>query len=50
MPDPGTRNALMAGLGLVWCAVVLASYYAVNAGYYEEKVGVFARFLFGLSG
>lgn len=31
-------------LGLLWCAVVLFSYYYSNAGYYHEKITTFGRF------
>ncbi|MBT4933404.1 MAG: hypothetical protein HOL66_01470 [Rhodospirillaceae bacterium] len=39
-------KALFPALGVAWCAVVMATYYVSNVGYYEEKVGVFAKFLF----
>ena len=38
-------NALRAFIGLVWCIVVIVSYYAGNIGYYQEKIGVFGKFL-----
>ncbi len=43
-------KAVFPALGVAWCAMVMAAYYVSNAGYYEEKIGVFAKYLFGALG
>ena len=34
-------------LALAWCVVVTGAYYVANTAYYEEKLGVFGRYLLG---
>ena len=34
-------------LGLLWCVVVMITYYVANAGYYNEKISVFGRYFVG---
>ena len=35
-------------LGLLWCVVVMITYYVANAQYYLDKISVFGGFLLGL--
>lgn len=45
-----TAKAIPATIGVVWCIIVLVSYYGVNAAYYVEKISVFGDFFLRLLG
>ncbi|MCC7016448.1 MAG: hypothetical protein IT564_04525 [Rhodospirillales bacterium] len=44
---PESKQRLTALAGLAWVAALFVAYHVANAGYYREKIAVFARFLFG---
>lgn len=42
--NSSNKFSLVGTLGLVWCFVVLFSYYFYNDQYYIEKISTFGRF------
>lgn len=47
MGSKDVRRPLALASAILWLATVLAAYYTDNVGYYQGKLGVFGRFLFG---
>ena len=45
-----SRNSVKGAFGLIWCFVVIFSYYSENVGYFQEKISVFGEFLIQLIG